>query len=138
MSENSTPEIPTGRPPSEDTEFYLAWGRESLKANLKFANEVLRQLVTLNASLLGGSIVFIEEALIGNLFRWLAIAGFLLALVFSFLGMMPYEGSVSLRKPDEIRMHKSRALAQKRFCLWTAGYLMAMAFGIVIAGMVLK
>ncbi len=69
MSNVRKQNIPEGSRPSEEEEFYVAWGRETLKSNLVFANEVLRQLVTLSATLLGGSIAFLDASLIDVLFK---------------------------------------------------------------------
>lgn len=128
----------TGRPPSEESEFFLEWGRESLKANLKFANDILRQLVTLNATFLGGSIVFLDRSLIPSPYREIAIVLFFAALVVAFIGMMPYEANVPLRMPFEIKKHKEQALASKRRYLWTAGGLMASAFGTLAATIIIN
>lgn len=123
--------------PSEEEEFYITWGRETLKNNLTFANEVLRQLVTINASLLGGSIILLSSNLIDSIFKAFAILFFFVALIFSFIGMMPYEGSVDLRKPDEIRDHKTSALNRKRFFLWSSGILTALGFLFALIGIIM-
>jgi len=135
MNDSSESPIPIGREPSKETKFFLAWGRESLKANLTLANDALKQLVTLSATLLGGSVVFLDASLMGVSFRALAIAGFFCSLIFSFFGMMPCEEAVLLQAPGDIKEHKKRALSKKRLWLWLSGGSMAAAFGITITGL---
>ena len=47
-----------GQKPSSDDDFYLDWGKESLKNNIKLANDILKQLITLSTALLGVSIIY--------------------------------------------------------------------------------
>ncbi len=125
-----------GTPPLEDEEFYVLWGRETLKNNLAFTNDVLRQLVTLNAVLLGGSIAFLDDSLVDSTFKKVIILLFFLSLVFSFVGMMPYGHSVDLRLPEDIRRHKEFAFKLKRYFLWTAGALLASGFIVALVGLI--
>lgn len=137
MDEENKNQILEGSPPNEDDIFYISWGRESLKNNLVFANEVLRQLVTLNSALLGGSIAFLDETIIAVSFKVWVIVAFFLSLIMSFVGMMPYEGSVDLRIPKQIKQHKEDALKSKRCYLWIAGILLGIGFGIALAGIIM-
>lgn len=115
---------------TDEEKFYIEWGRETLKNNLTFANEILRQLVTLNATLLGGSIAFLSDNVIDATLKTVIICFFLLSLIVSFVGIMPYESSVDLRIPAEIRQNRQLALKWKRRYLWTAGGLLALGFGV--------
>jgi hypothetical protein len=121
--------------PSEEEKFYIEWGRETIKNNLIFANEVLRELVTLNSALLGGSIAFLDDTMLDPTLKPIVVALFLLSLIVSFLGIMPYESFVDLRVPDQIQQHKRRALRWKRRFLWTAGGLIALSFTVAITGL---
>jgi len=136
MSERKNDMIPEGTSPTEEDKFFILWGRESLKNNLVLANEVLRQLVTLNSALLGGSIAFLDEKVIAPSFKVWVIVAFSLSLIVSFLGMMPYEGSVDLRIPEQIKQHKEKALKSKRRYLWAAGLLLGFGFAFALAGMI--
>jgi hypothetical protein len=131
---NHNPEIQEGQAPTEEDKFYIQWGRETIKNNLNFANEVLRQLITLNSALLGGSIVFLDEKLVKPPFRGLVISAFTLSLIFSFIGMMPYEATIDIRSPQDIKDHKQKALKHKRIYLWIAGFLILAGFLIAFAG----
>lgn len=137
MTDTKRKNVMAGSPPSEDEEFYVLWGRETLKNNLAFTNDVLRQLVTLNTALLGGSIAFLDEKLISSTFKGGIVVLFFLSLITSFVGMMPYQHSVDLRLAEEIRQHKENAFRWKRYCLWVAGILLASGFIIALIGIVL-
>ena len=124
-----------GKPASEEQEFYYEWGFETLKNNLKILNEVLRQLVTLSASLLGGSIAFLDTSLIGPQYKTPVVVAFFLSLMFAFFGMMPYEGEFDPRRPDSVKRHKDRAFRWKRIWVWATGGLLILGFLIAMVGM---
>jgi hypothetical protein len=135
MNSDNAVEVRQGIRPSSDDMFYFRWGRETLKGNLTLANEVLRQLVTLNSALLGGSIAFLDEAVVDASFKPWIVGAFTISLILSFVGMMPYEALVDLRVPEEVRRHKELAFKSKRRYLWSAGVCLAAGFGLAIAGM---
>lgn len=126
-----------GAPPSAEELFYLQWARETQKRNSDLANQVLRQLVTLYASLLGGSIVFLKKEFLRSPYWETVMILFFLGLVLAFVGSMPYEGRVDVRQPQEIKRHKQSALAWKRFFLWSAGLSGALGFAMAMMGVVL-
>lgn len=138
MNELSNNNVLEGCLPTEDDKFYVSWGRESLKNNLTHANEVLRQLVTLNSALLGGSIAFVDPTIIAIPFKVGVIIAFFVSLILSFLGIMPYEGAPDLRKPKDIKQHKEDALKSKRCYLWSSGLLLGVGFGFALAGILVK
>ncbi len=126
-----------GAPPSAEELFYLQWARETQKRNSDLANQTLRQMVTLYASLLGGSIVFLKKDFLGSPYWEAVMVLFFLGLVLAFIGSMPYEGLVDVRQPQEIKRHKQAALAWKRRYLWTAGSLGAAGFLVATVGIVI-
>ena len=129
--------IATGAPPTAEEQFYIDWARESRKRNIDLANQALRQLVTLYASLLGGSIVFLKKEFLRSPYWETVMILFFLGLVLAFIGSMPYEGRVDVRQPQEIKRHKQSALAWKRFFLWSAGLSGASGFAVAMIGVVL-
>ena len=68
------------QPLTDEDEFYLTWGRESLKHNLVFVNEVLRQLVGLMSLLLGGSAAFLDKKIMSPYLKLPALLAFFIAL----------------------------------------------------------
>ena len=135
--DGEVPVLQGGRPSSDDM-FYFRWGRETVKNNLTLVNEVLRQLVTLNSALLGGSIAFLDDSVVGAAFKPWIVFAFLASLIGSFLGMMPYEATVDVRVPEEVKRHKDDALRSKRRYLWTAGGCMALGFALAVGGMIAR
>src|SRR4051812_30676390 len=80
------PAIPRGRvlasePASPDECLYFRVAEEIKKRELPFLNEVLRQLVTLNVSLLGGGIFFLTPQYCDNGPRLVAMFMFLVGLL---------------------------------------------------------
>jgi hypothetical protein len=142
MSERSklAPEPPAieGEPPTEEEEFYVQWGFETIKNNLKFLNEVLRQLVTLSATLLGGSIAFLDTSMIDARYKNAAVAFFFLSLLSSFLGILPYRGEINPLNPNSVKRHKEAAYKSKRFYLLLTELLLALGFLITVIGMVVR
>lgn len=113
--------------------FHLEWARETLKRNLPFANEVLRSLMTLSATMLGGSIAFLDRVS-SPWARIVAIICFLLALIASLLGVRPFEGTTELQIPSRIKEHKEKALKKKQDCLRWAGSLLYLGFLVALLG----
>lgn len=133
-----TTEVILGQAPSEEQEFYVEWGYETIKNNLKFLNEVLRQLVTLSAALLGGSIAFYDPNMIGKGFKNAVVALYLFALIASFLGVLPYEGEINPQNPNSVKRHKEAARRYKRALLFVAEILLILGFLVALTGMLLR
>lgn len=131
---NGQPTKATSRAPTEDELFYQEWGRETLKANIGNAIDVLKQLITINVALLGGAAVFLEGSDLAPASRALILFAFFVGLVSSLLGVIPTESEVDCRVPEEVKRHKSRALNQKRWFLGiSAGFTV---IGLLLATMV--
>ncbi len=128
----------SSKPPTKEEDFYIQWGKETLKTNIENANIVLRQLITLNTALLGGSVAFLSQGEISKSWHGASMAFFFIGLIFAFLGSAPYESKVQLNMPNEIKQHKEKALKSKRCSLWesaifTGTGLLIAAIGISIA-----
>ena len=135
MSKNTNA---TASPVTEEEKFYMEWGKETLKTNIERANNVLQQFLTLNTALLGGSVVFLSQEILGKMFHGISIACLFIGLVLAFLGIIPYESKVQLNIPADIKNHKEKALKDKRCFLWataiaTGSGLLIAAIGVLIA-----
>lgn len=119
------------RAPTEEELFYQKWGYETLKANIKTVNEVLKQLITINVTLLGGGVAFIANFDVSNVISSLIMLCFFIGLIVAFLGAIPYESEVDIRIPLQIKRHKKEALKQKRRFLFVAG-------GLTLSGLFLS
>ena len=133
---STQPTKATSRPPTDEEIFYQVWGRETLKANIGTATDVLKQLITINVALLGGGAAFLEGSNVASIFRALILFAFFVGLVTALLGVVPTESEIDLRVPEEVKRHKSKALARKRLYLeFSAGFTV---FGLLVAAMVVS
>ncbi|MCD8031147.1 MAG: hypothetical protein LUF85_10100 [Bacteroides sp.] len=125
-----------GRPPTEEETFYLDWGRESLKNNIRLSNDILKQQITISSALLGVSLIF-QEILTTNSIKIAVVLSFFLSLIIAFIGLLPYERKVLLEVPAEIKSHKLKALRHKRYYLWTSALCLVVGFACIIAELIL-
>jgi hypothetical protein len=126
-----------GKKPTTEDEFYLEWGKESLKNNINLANEILKQLITLSTALLGVSIIF-DKIVSDEILRIVVLSLFFISLVLSLLGILPYEKNVALNSPTEIKKFKRKALTQKRIYIWISGAGLTFGFAIILAELIFK
>jgi len=137
MQEKPEKKTLSGAKLSESDKFYLSWGYESQKNNIKIVNDVLRQLITLNSAMIAGSIALLKSNLIGEQYTKAIILLFFVSLVTSFWGVFPFEGSFDIRRIDQIRKHKKRALKVKVTYMTVSGVLMVTGFAIAIFSVIM-
>jgi hypothetical protein len=124
-----------GRPPSDEEEFYLTWGQELPKNSLTLLNDVLKQLVTLNTALLGGSVVFLNGAVMDAWFRNVVIIMFFLSLCTSFVGILPYIRKTILDNPDTVKLVIRSAFTWKLWLIRIAAAFLALGFIVALVGL---
>lgn len=124
-------------PPSNEDLFYLKWGEETIKKNIENAHALLSQFLTLNVSLMGGSIVFLNPNYISKDWLIASLSLFFTGLCIAFIGLLPHESNVSAISPSAIKTHKEDALFKKRCFLWSCATaigvgLVTLAIGVII------
>ncbi|MGH2509771.1 MAG: hypothetical protein ACRDHZ_20520 [Ktedonobacteraceae bacterium] len=124
-----------GTAPTEDDEFYIAWGRETFKNNISYLNDVLRQFITLNATLLGGSFVFLDDKIIDSNFKFWVLIILLASLTVAIIGIMPYGLRVDLRVASDIRRHKTFVTRLTFIFLVITAILLICAFMVALIGL---
>lgn len=130
------PKKAISRVPTSEEIFYQEWGRETLKANIGIVTDVLKQLITINVALLGGGAAFLQSSDVGTAPRALILFAFFVGLISSLFGVIPTESKVDWRVPEEVKIHKSRALSWKRgFLSVSAGFTV---LGLLVAAMVVS
>lgn len=134
-TENLDGDTPTDRILSEEESFYLEWGRESQKNNLVYLNDLLGKCIPVNAALAGGAVV--QTSVENETLRIIIIASFLLALIFSFLGYLPYERKIDISNPNKIKAHKEQAVNHKRTYVWIAAFFMIFGLGLALVGVII-
>lgn len=128
---NDQDEVIRGRPLSDDERLLIEWGRETQKATISTFQSALKEFMTLNATLLGGSVVFLSASVAPEWARFVAMLSFLVGLIAAVVGMVPFDSAVDLSDPTSIATHKTAALARKRFAFFVTGT--AVVFGLVVA-----
>ena len=124
-----------GHPPSDEEDFYLTWGQELPKTNLALLNDVLKQLVTLNTALLGGSVVFLSRTVMGAEFRNAVISMFLLSLCTAFVGILPYIRRIILRDPNHVKQVIQSAFTWKLHLVRIAAAFLVLGFIVALVGL---
>lgn len=128
----------SGMPPNIKEEFYLSLSGEFVKNNTKFVNEVLRQLVTLNTALLGGTIAFMNKDVIRQELKIPIIICLLGGLVIAFKGVFPYSGKISFFNPIRVEAFNNDALNHKLKFIEQSGKCSLIGFLLIIVALILK
>ncbi|MDC8003728.1 hypothetical protein POV27_06675 [Aureisphaera galaxeae] len=136
MPEEAKAEFPEGKPTTDEELFYLEWGRESLKNGIALANSVLKQLLTTNTAILTIVLVFADRQVMSSDMKKPVVIAFLVALIISLFGFLPYEKKVILKSPSAIKAHKKKALRHKRIFLWLSATCMLVGFIMALFGIV--
>lgn len=130
--EHSKKPIIIGKKPSEDDEFYIVWGRETLKNGITLQNDLLKQILTLNTALISVSI-FYEKLFKGceGLFC-LFILSFLVSLAISLVGIFPNSSGIDLDSPSEIKTHKQQVFIHKQNLVKYAFIFITIGFSVIL------
>jgi hypothetical protein len=134
MSKADESPVQLGQPPSAESEFYVAWGRDLVKNSFTLANDALRQLVTLSTLLLGGSVAFLDAWMIDPVFRATAIGLFLVSLCASLSGLMPAEGALNFQIPQDVKRLQEQAMHAKAVKLRIGGWSLFLGAGMAALG----
>lgn len=129
---NDKEEVLQGEPVSDVDQFYIKWGKESIKENISLANGILKQLITLCTALLGVSIIF-DEILTHEFLRFSVVCFFFLGLIISFFGVLPFKRKIDILSPSTIREYHQKALKHKLIHLWIASAAIVIGFAVIIA-----
>ena len=123
-----------GVPPTREDQFYIEWGRKTLKENISILNNMFKLFITLDTVLLSTYLGFFDKVLEDiSPFSWQVISPaicILLSMTFSIIGISPFPISVSLVAPDEIKSYKARRSKCKNKCLGISA--IALVCGFVI------
>jgi hypothetical protein len=86
---------------------------------------------------LGVSIIY-DKIVSNELLRIIVLLLFLLSLTISLIGVLPYEKTISINSPSQIKEFKGQALKHKRIYLWISGAGLTFGFAIIIAELLIK
>ncbi|RPD44870.1 hypothetical protein DNI29_19400 [Hymenobacter sediminis] len=124
-----------GRPASDEDEYLNEWSLNSLKENLTLINDILRQLMTISAAILGVSI-FYEKIITNNSFKIAAISTFFVALILSFFGIIPYGSKIITNDPVAFKEQKKSIFKTKYWLAIAACFFLTAGFAIVIVHLI--
>lgn len=130
----NSPQIASKLTPEE--EFYLEWGRETQKAGTSAALDTLQRLMSLNGTMLGGSLLLWQSSSTSNWARPTCCFLFLTALISAFLGMLPSYSKVDLGNPAAIKLFKINLLRQRYWWVRISALFTSLAFLIALIALV--
>ncbi|MDP9190671.1 MAG: hypothetical protein M3P06_03100 [Acidobacteriota bacterium] len=119
------------RPKPEDEEAVQRAAARDAQA-LAFLNDVLRQFVTLDATLLAGSLFLSTGAPFTPGAAKVITVLLFLALLTAFIGIVPYEGRYAPDDPAAIRAFEAKVVRAKRVCIWVAAIATTLAFAVAL------
>jgi len=117
--------IQQGQPLSKEDVFLISLAQDSIRTNLQLSNEILKQLLTLSGAILGSGVIFLTKETIPAKAIAPVLSTFLLSLISSLLGVLPYKAFVNQDSPENIKSHKQKALRVKlRYIRASASFLL--------------
>jgi hypothetical protein len=122
-----------GTPPSEEEMFYFSWGQEAYKDRLKLLGETLRQLLTLNATLLAGSLILLDSTKVPPDAVKVVSASFFLSLAASFIGIIPFRGRLDPSDPQEMKAFVEGMVSRRWQCVLAASIFFIIGLGVGLA-----
>jgi hypothetical protein len=136
MSAAPTDKIVGIEPTFEEREL-VEWGEQTKKNSLPFLNDTLRQLVLIDAALLGGGLA-LNEKILHPLGRGLGLLCLLVSLAAALWGMLPYGADVNLAIPEHIRIAREAGFRFKDRALKVAASALFAAFCLAAVGLVIR
>lgn len=123
-----------GAPPSIESQLWFRVGQSMLEKRVDFLNDVQRQLLTLAATLLAGSLAFLDPAQMAPSTAKIAVALLGLSLAISLLAILPIQGTVDPHDTGAIERYVERLIFWRRLFIHGTAAPLALALGIGIVG----
>ena len=121
---------------SPEDQFYLDWGRETQKASISAAIDTLQRLISLNGTMLGGSLLLWQSSSSIAWLREICCALFMFGLMSAFWGSLPTASKVDLDNPNEIKTWQVNLLRRRNRWVTISAALTTIAFCVAIAALV--
>ena len=125
----------SARQATDEEAFLLKSMSEMPKSNLDTYNQVLRLLLGIIVTFLGGSIVFLDKQRLPGWSLWPAMVMLLLAFVASLFGVIPVSSNAPHNLPNEIKKSFMAALSFKQKMLWATMGLLSLSLFFSIIGL---
>ncbi len=127
----------TERPANDEEIFLLKTMAEAPKNNLEIYNLVLRQLLTIIVSLMGGSVIFLDKSKLPVWSLVCSMAFLFGAFIATFAGVLPRNLDAYPNEPYDIKKALLQATNFKSMMLWIAYMLLFVGFGFAMLGLLL-
>jgi hypothetical protein len=121
-------------PLSWEERYYLCWARRTERQGIGVVDRALNRLATLTIALIGGGVVFVNDKIMSDPCKLVALVFFLISLAFTLYGLIPYDGRSVPYNPLAIKKHKSDALAWKACLVKIAGALLMGGLAVACVG----
>ena len=117
--------IQKGTAPSDEDKFFIEWGRETVKENIKVLNDSLRLFITLDTAIISGYLTFFEKINIhSNILKIIPISVVIMSLIIAICGVYPTSIEISMISPSQIKNFKQdRFNSKKRGLFWSSLFL---------------
>lgn len=125
------PAVYEGVPTSARDNFLIDWGLDTWRKSAERLADALQRVVTLNVTLLGGSLVFLREEVAPAWARLAAMGAFLLSLALALAGSLPRTARLDPEDPDAVLAYKSRVADAREW--WLRGATWALWAGLAVA-----
>lgn len=102
-----------GKPLTEDDTYALDLAKEDKKNNINIANSILDKIVTISSTTVGGGVVFLNSSILPGTLITPILVLFLLCLIISFKGIVPYASNIDTNSPTDIEAFNKKALNHK-------------------------
>jgi hypothetical protein len=137
MSEAIQEEVIVGREPTVEEQELIDWANEAIRKGPTLVNEGLRQLITLDTALLGGSAALMGQGFLPapTACKALGVLFLLGSLWMALAGSLPRESLVNVNHIEALRTARGRTIKRKMHYLRWSGRLLVIAFAIVLGGL---
>ncbi len=128
-----------GTAPSDEDKFYINWGRETVKENIKVLNDTLRLFITLDTAIISGYLTFFNKLNIQNsILKIIPIALIISSLIIAIYSIYPKSDKISMISPSQIKIFKQERYELKKCGLFWSSIFLFFAFLLYLIFVIFK
>lgn len=118
---------------TEDIRLF-ALGQDIIKNSIPLLNDILSKMLTLNTAMIGGGIAAAKADVMSPQVLLPSIATFLVALVLTLAGMLPWTMSVDMSRTEIIAELERSTRKRKLWCLYLSAGLFILGMLMAVVG----
>ena len=130
--------IQQGQDLDEEEEFFLDWGRETLKNSITRVDEMLARQLSIAVALAGGGLVALDKSVLPAALSPVVVSLLLFSALFAYSGVEPRRLPLNMDDAEQIRRHKEQTLLRKSNRLRWASVCLGLALVIGIVGISIR